>query len=279
MRTVNTQEANSTVQRRLSQLMEDAGFKNPRALAKEIYNKNAFGNMTEESVYKAVQNHLRLPIKKDETSYQSVDGTVFPKGLTLDHVIGYCNFFSCSFEYLLCKTDIRTPDPSKSAICERLYLSEKAVSALEDLRSVVLEESCRRNMPNVSSRLYADNKNKRENMADPILSHPRFGEIAEAVSFLQSVWDNKPAGRYLQKLADEIGEERFAAAAEVGGFVAEDDCPSDQLIEDCGRFTDAIDRDDYAEEEWTQRVRVLKYRLTEVIVEILNCDYETPPLW
>ena len=72
--------------------------------------KNAIG-----AVEKKINKHLHAP---DPSQIQG------------EFVLAYCNHFNCSADYLLCRTDIKTPNVAIRQICELTGLTEAAVNRL-----------------------------------------------------------------------------------------------------------------------------------------------------
>lgn len=139
---LRNQESISEFGRRLYSLIDeydsaaenkDNMIKSPKGLAKRLYDQGLIHVNTREnydyesrdynnavgSIEKSIVNHIKTGVIKDQ------------KG---EFVIAYSRFFKCSADYILCLTDIRTPDVETRRICEITGLSESAVARLIESR-------------------------------------------------------------------------------------------------------------------------------------------------
>lgn len=112
---------------RLYDLMGERGCQTPKALAKMLIDAKLVSVKTRgEDIFKNKDNAVGSVEKKIRT-HLCAEG---PTCLQGEFVNAYCKFFACSADYLFLYTDIRTPNVTIKDMCERMGLSEEAVSRL-----------------------------------------------------------------------------------------------------------------------------------------------------
>lgn len=72
------------------------------------------------------------------------------KGMRIDFAVSLANYYNTSTDYILCNTDIKSPDLTINDICDKTGLTENAVIRLIKLKRFRLQEC------NTESRFYSD---------------------------------------------------------------------------------------------------------------------------
>lgn len=63
------------------------------------------------------------------------------KGMRIDFAVSLAKFYNTSTDYILCNTDIKSPDLTISDICEKTGLTENAVIRLSNLKKFRLQKT------------------------------------------------------------------------------------------------------------------------------------------
>ncbi|TCL44457.1 helix-turn-helix domain-containing protein [Harryflintia acetispora] len=62
------------------------------------------------------------------------------RGMSIDFAVALARYYDVSTDYLLCNTDIRSPDTTVGDICTKTGLSEAAIYSLVNLKKMRLQE-------------------------------------------------------------------------------------------------------------------------------------------
>ena len=116
---------------RLLNMMIGTKFDTAPKLATELYRRHLVSVKQKSTTVFAgpedVEKYAIGSIKKKIEAHINADT---PDKLQGEFVRAYCELFQCSADYLFCRTDIKSPDMTVRAICEKTGLSEDAVHVL-----------------------------------------------------------------------------------------------------------------------------------------------------
>lgn len=109
------------IQYRLISLMKESkAADNPGKLAKELLERGYLtGYSFDTESTKAIDN-VRKKIERQLNLEK-------PTEITAEFLLAYSSYFTCSTDYLLCKTDVRTPNMDVRGICDKTGLSESII--------------------------------------------------------------------------------------------------------------------------------------------------------
>lgn len=240
-------------QYRLIELMKDHGVKGASDFAHKLKEKHFLPKMKESSIEKTIQKHLK---------YTGEDKETIPDTLTAEHIMTYCDFFNCSTDYLLCKTDVRTSDIEIRQICDRLGLTEEAVNAIIKITD---EETATRTvwmLPEESREILSK-----------ILTAAKFKDFIPSIKHLDEVYDQTKEQGIWNVLEKKIGSKRLSAAIEWNkkldpSYDGAD--PGKEILDDINLLREVEDEGYRLQCQNEYDRKVYKFELHEIYSSIVN---------
>jgi predicted transcriptional regulator len=254
---INNESADNTVfQNRLIGLMKEQGISGASNLAHKLKEKHFLSQMKESSIEKTIQRHLRF----ESTDKESLSDT-----LHAPHIKAYCEFFNCSTDYLLGKTDVRSKDIEIRQICDRLGLTEAAVNAIIKMTGEETAISKVRMLPEESRAILSN-----------ILTADKFKDFIENIKQLDETYEKTEENNIWVELEKQIGKKRLSTAIEWSNklestYSGPD--PSQEILDDVTLFNEVLDEGYEIHRKNEYDRKVYKFELHEIYSLIINEMY------
>ncbi len=243
-------------QNRLIGLMKEQGIKSASDFAHKLKEKHILSQWKESSIEKTIQRHL---------SFESSDRKSLPDTLHAPHIKAYCNFFNCSTDYLLGKTDVRSSDIEIRQICNRLGLTEEAVNAIIKMTGEKTALPTVWMMPEESRAILSK-----------ILTAVKFKDFITSIYNLNGTYDQTEEKKLWNKLEKEIGKKRLSTASEWSiklDPLYDGPEPSQEILDDVKLFEETQDKEYGIQCKNEYDRKVLKFELHEIYSSIINEIY------
>lgn len=243
-------------QNRLLGLMKDQGIKSASDFAHKLNEKHFLSHMKESSIEKTIQRHL---------GYGGTDKESLPDTLHAPHIKAYCDFFNCSTDYLLGKTDVRSSNIEIRQICDRLGLTEEAVNAIIKITG---EETAIRTvwmMPEESRAILSK-----------ILTAAKFKDFITSINRLDEVYDETKEKELWNTFEKKIGKKRLSTAREWYDKLDplyDGPAPSQDILDDVNLFHGVMNEGYGIHHKNEYDRKVYKYELHEIYSSIINEMY------
>lgn len=243
-------------QNRLLDLMKEQGIKSASDFAHKLKEKHILSHMKVSSIEKTIQRHL---------GFESTDKESLPDTLHAPHVKAYCDFFNCSADYLLGKTDVRSSDIEIRQICDRLGLTEEAVNAIIKMTGKKTAIPTVWMMPEESRAILSK-----------ILTAVKFKDFIPNIKSLDEAYNETKEKELWDTLEKKIGKKRLSTASEWydkldPSYDGPD--PSQEILDDVKLFSEVMNEGYGIQCKNEYDRKVYKFELHEIYSSIINEMY------
>ncbi len=252
----NISADNTFFQNRLIGLMKEQGIKSASDFAHKLKEKHILSHMKESSIEKTIQRHL---------SFESTDKGSLPDTLHAPHIKAYCDFFDCSTDYLLGKTDVKSSDIEIRRICDRLGLTEEAVNAIIKMTGEKTAIPTVWMMPEESRAILSK-----------ILTAVKFKDFITSIKHLDEAYGETEEKELWDKLEKKIGKKRLSTASEWSDKLDplyDGPDPGQEILDDVKLFNEVLDAGYGIQCKNEYNRKVYKFELHEIYSSIINEMY------
>jgi hypothetical protein len=252
----DSSEVHTIFQNRILGLMKEQGITGASDFAHKLKEKHLLSHMKESSIEKTIQRHL---------GFENPDKESLPETLHAPHIKAYCDFFNCSADYLLGKTDVRSSDIEIRQICDRLGLTEEAVNAIIKMTG-----------KNTAIRTVLMMPEESRAILSKILTAVKFRDFITNIKSLDEAYDETKEIELWDTLEKKIGKKRLSTASEWYDKLDpsyDGPVPSQEILDDVKLFSEVMDKGYGIQCKNEYDRKVYKFELHEIYSSIINEMY------